>query len=313
VAQLADLKSNTWVFSVTGVGVVAEGLAAIKQSIEIVLKSTKGTDPLRPLFGSEIYSFIDKPVNVAIPNIKRCMIEAVEMWEPRVKILSIEHKTNIERIEFNINYILVDEGLIDALTLSLEGSKLLAIGAQGTLIVQGVIPPNPKAKRLSIDFVVNGNSINPVNPVDGFSDVASLFNFCSSNWSSYGRWALTTDRVLLYMNANGMASVALTISLNTSNVYRWPIPVANVTQEYALHFTVEGIDEVRSPRRIDTRGEMLSWVQAVWSKYGEWSLTIESGLSYLILISDIVQQAFLDIELVEAGDFSEDFNNDFFI
>jgi len=93
---LADILSADWSLALdlpgqsgSGIGNVVEGLNDISQCIQIILTTPKGTDPLRPTFGSDLWQFIDYPINAAIPHMVREVFEAIEIWEPRVNLLSV--------------------------------------------------------------------------------------------------------------------------------------------------------------------------------------------------------------------------------
>lgn len=84
-----DITSLYWQIKLNGNGEILENLDDIKQSIYIILTTQKGSDPHRPLFGSDIYKYIDNPVNSAVPDIIREATDAIRAWEPRIEVLSI--------------------------------------------------------------------------------------------------------------------------------------------------------------------------------------------------------------------------------
>lgn len=86
------------------VGAILEDIDDINQSIKIILETQKGEDPLRPEFGSEIYKYIDYPVNKAIPHIVREIINAINMWEPRINITNINTYTDGSHMKVAIEY-----------------------------------------------------------------------------------------------------------------------------------------------------------------------------------------------------------------
>lgn len=82
---------------------------SINQCIAIILTTRKGSVPLRPTFGSEIYKYVDYPVNEAIPNITRETIDSVYGYNVKAmtngykmfkKFISI-HYPSIEIISVN--------------------------------------------------------------------------------------------------------------------------------------------------------------------------------------------------------------------
>ena len=85
------IAANTanWQVSITNPSVIVEDASDIAQCIFTILSTVKGTDPLRPDFGSDVYQFIDKPVNVAQPSLIYAVYTAIEQWEPRVHVNNV--------------------------------------------------------------------------------------------------------------------------------------------------------------------------------------------------------------------------------
>ncbi|MBO6271346.1 GPW/gp25 family protein, partial [bacterium] len=104
---LNEITYVDWQFKLNGIGDVAEGVEDINQCIATILNTPKGSDPHRPTFGSDILKYIDYPVNIAKPNIIRETIDAVSLWETRIKINSvrvdIENEHYIVKIEWTLN------------------------------------------------------------------------------------------------------------------------------------------------------------------------------------------------------------------
>ncbi|MDI1471937.1 putative bacteriophage baseplate protein [Thermodesulfovibrio sp. N1] len=88
------------------IGEVVENIEDINQCIRIILSTPKRSDPHRPEFGSDIWKYIDYPVNEAIPNIIREAIDAVNTWEPRVEIKSIRAKVEQANVILQIEWVL---------------------------------------------------------------------------------------------------------------------------------------------------------------------------------------------------------------
>ena len=70
---LADIRATNWQLSKQNIGQVVSGIEDIRQCVGIILTTTKGSCPLSPLFGSDIWKFIDTPVNTAVANIYWCV------------------------------------------------------------------------------------------------------------------------------------------------------------------------------------------------------------------------------------------------
>ena len=97
------ITSAYWQLDLEDFGIV-QGLADIQQCIYIILVTRKGTDPTRPNFGCGIYEYIDKPMNIAVPNMKREIATAIRMYEPRVKIIRILHTVEVAKLTFTIEW-----------------------------------------------------------------------------------------------------------------------------------------------------------------------------------------------------------------
>ena len=65
--------------------------AAIDRSIELILRTAKGERMMRPDFGSDLHTFIFKPLTEA--NRRRmgtAVKAALQKWEPRVRLLEVD-------------------------------------------------------------------------------------------------------------------------------------------------------------------------------------------------------------------------------
>lgn len=105
MANVNDITSQDWSFSLT-VDEIVQGFADIQQCIYIILVTKKGTDPTRPDFGCGVYDYIDRPVNVAVPNMKKEIAVAIATYEPRVKIIRILHRVEVSHLTFSIEWTL---------------------------------------------------------------------------------------------------------------------------------------------------------------------------------------------------------------
>ena len=93
---LADITSADWSLALdqpgepgSGIGNVVQGIADVNQCIQIILTTPKGSDPLRPTFGADLWKFLDAPINAAISAIVTEVTTAITQWEPRVKLTSV--------------------------------------------------------------------------------------------------------------------------------------------------------------------------------------------------------------------------------
>lgn len=92
MANINDITTVNWQMSLSAPGLVVEGVEDVKQCIDVVLRTRKGSDPLRPEFGCGIFDYIDAPINKAIPNMKKEILEAIALFETRIEIVSITHE-----------------------------------------------------------------------------------------------------------------------------------------------------------------------------------------------------------------------------
>jgi len=74
-----------WQIALGGEG-YAEALDDLAQSISIILTTRCGSDPLRPEFGSNIWRYIDYPIDRARAHVVREVYAAIRRWEPRVRV-----------------------------------------------------------------------------------------------------------------------------------------------------------------------------------------------------------------------------------
>jgi Bacteriophage baseplate protein W len=86
---LADITSADWSLKLGSIGEVVQGIADVDQAIAIILTTPLGSDPLRPTFGSDIWRYIDHPMDEALPAIVRELTAAITKWEPRVTLVGV--------------------------------------------------------------------------------------------------------------------------------------------------------------------------------------------------------------------------------
>lgn len=289
---ISDIKSTNWQISTAGFGFIAEGLSDIRQCLDILLRTYKGSDSLRPEFGCGIFQYIDQPVNVAIPNMKRSMLEAIAIWEKRIKVISIKHYLQESNIFFNITYKLVDQDLIDSLLLNATTNT---VAVNTGLILQAFYPPNPFGRFYNIDLTLNDTAAIPHSLPSGFATLNALFAWVSDHWASYGRWVQLVDRIVLYAN-NIFTSGAIEIALMAGSIsVEALLPQLAEGEVFDVSFSPNGGSPVPAySGTTDTYENLLLWVQSNWGDYGTWSIT--SGARDVL------------------GDFSAfDFNNDYAI
>lgn len=78
--------TRNWQVSINDPTVRVEGAEDMAQCIYTILSTIPGSDPLRPTFGSQVYRYIDAPINKVEPRLVYEAITAIERWEKRVAV-----------------------------------------------------------------------------------------------------------------------------------------------------------------------------------------------------------------------------------
>lgn len=113
MTTLKDIKYADWQLKLNNIGEISEGIDDINQCIAIILTTQKGSVPHRPDFGSEIYKYIDYPINEAVPNIIRESIDAINKWEERISLVSVNASIDESNVKIEVEWKLKDSGIGD--------------------------------------------------------------------------------------------------------------------------------------------------------------------------------------------------------
>lgn len=92
---------------------VVQGIDDIHQCIANILATQKGTDILRPEFGSDHFNFIDYPEDVAIPHVVREITQALQKWETRIEIDEVLVEGQAPHFTFTVMWQLTDDVYLD--------------------------------------------------------------------------------------------------------------------------------------------------------------------------------------------------------
>lgn len=72
-------------------GQAISGLAHLKQSIQDILTTPKGSRIMRRDYGSDLFSLVDTPYSqVFVGEVTMAVSEALHTWEPRFELQSVE-------------------------------------------------------------------------------------------------------------------------------------------------------------------------------------------------------------------------------
>lgn len=104
--NLNNITYIDWQLKLNEIGSVAEGVDDINQCIAVILITQKGSVPHRPTFGSNIYKYVDYPVNEAIPNIIREATDSIVLWETRIKVNSLTAEIIESQITIKVEWTL---------------------------------------------------------------------------------------------------------------------------------------------------------------------------------------------------------------
>lgn len=143
--KLQDIRATNWQLSRTTIGQVVSGIEDIRQCVGIILTTTKGSVPLNPLFGSDIWQFIDRPVSTAVANIAAEILDSIGKWEQRISIKNLTHRITGSRIDFSLTFTLLESSEVTEI--------LFYIDRQAEIEVE--VPPIGRNFSNGFDFGFN--------------------------------------------------------------------------------------------------------------------------------------------------------------
>ena len=86
MATLNEIRNSYWQLSTAQAGEVVQGIADVKQCLQTLLETPRGSAPLNPNFGVDLMAFIGQPIDVVQADLIRDIIEQIEEFEPRVTL-----------------------------------------------------------------------------------------------------------------------------------------------------------------------------------------------------------------------------------
>lgn len=92
--MIALNDTRNWQVSMEDPAKIVEGVDDIVQSINIILTTIPGSDPLRPEFGSNVYQYLDKPLPSVMGKIIYEATTAIGRWEKRLDVTRISASRN---------------------------------------------------------------------------------------------------------------------------------------------------------------------------------------------------------------------------
>ena len=89
MATLSQINSQAWQLSKAAIGEVVQGIDDVRQCIDNILYTQKGSQCFDPNFGVDLLAYIDRPVTL-VANLCREIQEQITRYEKRVEILTIK-------------------------------------------------------------------------------------------------------------------------------------------------------------------------------------------------------------------------------
>jgi len=103
-------------------GKALSGLAHLKQSVEDILTTPKGTRVMRRDYGSRLPRLVDLPLNrELVLDLIAESADALSQWEPRLRVTEIKP---VELTPGRIVFQVIGEYLPDGKTVTLDGIRI---------------------------------------------------------------------------------------------------------------------------------------------------------------------------------------------
>lgn len=101
---LPNTNVTDWQLSISRPDALVFGVDDIAQCIDVILRTSPGSDPLRPKFGTRYLDHIDTPVTIAAPRMLNEIISAIEIWEKRATVKSVNYVINEHEVTYQISW-----------------------------------------------------------------------------------------------------------------------------------------------------------------------------------------------------------------
>ena len=119
---IPDITATDWSVKLGKIGAIVEDLDDINQCIGIILTTPKGSRAHEPLFGSDLHLYVDHPVNSAIPHIVREAIDAIRIWETRIKLVKVAPVIEGAQVTLQIEWKLNEDDTIQKARVPVYGA-----------------------------------------------------------------------------------------------------------------------------------------------------------------------------------------------
>ncbi|MDE4053303.1 GPW/gp25 family protein [Glaesserella parasuis] len=102
------LQHTHWQIAPEGVESI-QGEGDLHQCIINILSTRKGSDVLRPDFGSNHFEYIDQPFDIAVPNMVREIFVAIDKWEKRVVVQEVQISGEAPHFFFTVKWCVAED------------------------------------------------------------------------------------------------------------------------------------------------------------------------------------------------------------
>ncbi|MBW7838447.1 MAG: GPW/gp25 family protein [Chitinophagaceae bacterium] len=296
------LLTKDWQISLEDVGLLKVGLDDIRQCIKIILFTRKGEDPLRPHFGCGISDWLDFPVNMAIPHMKKEILAALRRYEKRIRVRKITHEIKGSNVFFFITYSVDDR--IDEFSIDIKSYREEQ-GSSGNILSAIYIPD---AFRYYFFLEANGASTPIEPPAAGFTSIQDAMTWVNSNWYLYGKWFHIPHQSKVMLFADNPDYHVNTFQIESSdNILSAVIPILNPGEFYIILFSYNGnLIEPQNGSDVITAEDILQFVSSNYGNYGQWS--VEPGELTLKGSVDLTDYNLEILTSDGTGAFSDGFN-----
>jgi phage baseplate assembly protein W len=86
---IADITAADWSIKIGESGQIVENIDDISQCIRIIVGTPKGSRPHEPLFGCDVWKYLDRPFSDALPGIVAEVTSSLTEWEGRIRLISV--------------------------------------------------------------------------------------------------------------------------------------------------------------------------------------------------------------------------------
>lgn len=186
-----NITSLNWSLSLSDAGKVVQDAEAIKQRVDVLLSTVPGSDPLRPLFGCNYWQWIDASLDIAVPNIKKAITDALQVWLPEIVVTAVRHYPGEGGIRFEIRW--KSASGVDALTL--DWSKgTFTTNRQRTSILTASIVIGGGSWRVQLR-----NATSVVFESVPFADLGEALAWLRDHQEVYGVWGRLSAGIVLHL------------------------------------------------------------------------------------------------------------------